>query len=354
MQLTQETLAKYREQAPELVEAVTSGEAELIMRRDPVTDQCVKLDTGWCSIHRDYGDAFLGDACHFYPRITRALGTTVLTTAALSCPKTAHDMLYMSDGLANAPREEIRVPYSLKNYLPAQMTEAAALSVHEAFLAMAADEAANAERCMLRISAVARALELQPATAWPEAVGFYVSIADGRIAAAEHSPQDMFNLVHALQGLVMASPAPRKRLTDIVQTMAEALGMRFEQGGTVQLQPDAMERALAVMARAKEPMQGLQPVLKRYIQAQLSQALFPFSGFGQTLTERVSVIGVRLATVKLALATTADMISPDRVVHVIQVLSRFMDHLADPTLTLRIYQETGWIREARLRALIGS
>jgi hypothetical protein len=115
-----------------------------------------------------------------------------------------------------------------------------------------------------------------------------------------------------------------------------------------------MERALAVMARAKEPMQGLQPVLKRYIQAQLSQALFPFSGFGQTLTERVSVIGVRLATVKLALATTADMISPDRVVHVIQVLSRFMDHLADPTLTLRIYQETGWIREARLRALIGS
>src|ERR1043165_3275808 len=85
MQLTQETLEKYKQEAPELVDAVTSGEAELIMRRDPVTDTCVKFEQGWCSIHRDYGDAFLGDACHFFPRITRALGATILTTATLSC-----------------------------------------------------------------------------------------------------------------------------------------------------------------------------------------------------------------------------------------------------------------------------
>jgi hypothetical protein len=94
-------------------------------------------------------------------------------------------------------------------------------------------------------------------------------------------------------------------------------------------------------------------MLRRYLQAQLAQALFPFSGFGESLTGRITVIGVRYATLKLALATLGEAPAMDEVVAVVQTLSRFMDHLGDPTLSLQIYQETGWVREPRLRALIG-
>jgi len=139
MQLTKETVDKYTREAPELMEAVSTGEAEFIMRRDPVTDYCVKFDAGWCGIHRDYGEDFLGDACHFYPRVTRALGGTIITTAALSCPETARLMLYGDDTLAMGARSEMRTPFSLRNVLPEHLNEDAALAIHQQFLDVAGD-----------------------------------------------------------------------------------------------------------------------------------------------------------------------------------------------------------------------
>jgi len=47
------------------------------------------------------------------------------------------------------------------------------------------------------------------------------------------------------------------------------------------------------------------------------------------------------------------LLTEEELVRVIQGLSRFLDHLADPTLSIKIYQEVGWLREARLRSLIG-
>lgn len=354
MQLTSETFEKYQQEAPELLDVVTSGEAELIMRRDADTDVCVKFDHGWCGIHRDYGDEFLGDACHFFPRITRAFGSTVITSAALSCPEAARQMLYVEDGFAFTSREEIRAPYSLKNYLPPEVPEADALALHEAFLALAADETVSAEQGLLRVSAVARALERQPQQVWHEAMPLYTSMADGRIPAAEGRAEDIFNLLHALYGLVMATPSPRARLTTRIETIAEMLGAQLQSGGGMQLSEDALQRGMRVMARMQEQSPVLQPVLRRYVQAQLSQALFPFAGLGRTLSERITIIGVRFSTVKLALASLlSPMPSEAEVVEVVQIISRFMDHLADPALSMAIYEETGWAREPRLRAIVG-
>ena len=99
----------------------------------------------------------------------------------------------------------------------------------------------------------------------------------------------------------------------------------------------------------------LQPVLRRFLQAQLSQALFPYAGLGETLSERVVIIGVRLATFKLALAAHALQGAPssEEVVRIAYTLARFLDHLADPALSRAMYRETGWTRDARLRGLLG-
>ncbi|MDX2095112.1 MAG: flagellin lysine-N-methylase [Alphaproteobacteria bacterium] len=358
MQLTAETVAKYTSEAPELLAAVSSGESEFIMRRDPATDYCVKFEGGLCSIHRDYGEDFLGDACHFYPRITRALGGTLLTSAALSCPEAARLMLYAEDGeeaFATSERRAVRTPYSLRNVLPEGLDADAALGIHQTFLAVAGDTQFSASYNLMRVSAIARAIEMQPANAWAEAVPLYRAMAESRIPAAEPQPVDIFNLLHALQGLVAASRNPRPALLARIAAMAQALGAQFAENGAIVLAEDAATYALRVLARirAQGNRPEMQAVLRHYVQAQLSQALFPFAGFGGTLSERVTVIGVRLATVRLALATLGEAPDEAAVVEAIYTLSRFMDHLADPTLSLQIYRETGWVRESRLRALIG-
>jgi len=242
MQLSAETVQKFEREAPELLPAVDSGEAEFIMKRDPATDFCVKFDAGWCSIHRDYGPEFLGDACHFYPRVTRALNDTVVTSMALSCPEGARSMLFGDAPFAFTAREEIRTPFTLTNYL-----------------------------------------------------------SDG-------NDPDAAAQAHRLHGWRHVAPA-------------------------------------------------MQPVLTRYLQAQISQALFPYAGLGNSLMERVTVIAIRVATFKMALMAhvvkTGQAPTVDDAVHIAYTLSRFMDHLADATLSMAIYTETGWVREARLRALLG-
>lgn len=353
MQLTRETVAKYEAEAPELLEAVTSGEAEYIMKRDPVTDYCVKFDAGWCGIHRDRGAEFLGDACHFFPRITRRMGDTVLTGIALSCPESARLMLMRDDAFGWQPHPEAREPFSIKQYQPATMSGEDALALHDLFLREAGNPEFTAEMNVMRLQAVVQALALQPEAQWKDAASFYFKIAAGRVPAAEAVATDPFNLVHALHGLVGASKhTARPRLNHTMQTLRDVLGMTID-GAQVHLTADAAQRFLAMAHHWRQ--QDHASLLRRYLQAQVSIAFFPFAGLGMTLAERMTVIGVRFATVKLALMAEAyaqGELTEETIVRVVQSLSRFMDHLADATLSLQIYHEAGWVRDARLRALL--
>ena len=94
------------------------------------------------------------------------------------------------------------------------------------------------------------------------------------------------------------------------------------------------------------------PVLKRWLQAQLAMSGFPFGGFGDTLPERTLTLAIRFVTVRLGLMTTGMPPAPEETLRVVQSLSRFMDHLADPTFSLMAYREAGWEDPARLRALV--
>lgn len=353
MQVTQPTIDKYKAEAPELLDAIVDSPEGVIMKRDPATDYCVKLDQGWCSIHRDYGEAFLGDACNFFPRVTRALGTLVVTTGTLSCPEAARLMLGDDDGLVFTERSELTTPFSLKNYLPPELNEEQAVLLHSAFLEAIRDAAHTPEQCFMRISATARALDMQPVSAWPDAVNLYLMLADGRIPAAEPNAADPFNLLQALYGLFIASHSQHQPLRHAIMRAAEVMGVSFDQSGAMHLAEDALERCLRLLARASEHSDKTHTLLRRYILAQLSQALFPFAGLGNNLTQRITIIGVRVATLKLLLATLPESAGEGEMLGLVQALSRFMDHLGDATLSLRIYEETGWLREPRLRALIG-
>lgn len=362
MQLDDATFAKYQQQAPELLTAVMEEEgAGRVMRRDPATAACVKLEDGWCGIQKKYGDSMLGDACHFYPRVTRSLGEAVVMTASLSCPEIARLSLLGDAPLALDSTWPLdRLPASLRDYLPEGLTSAQALEVHAAFLHAAQDAQASPEQIMHRLASVSRSLERLPPTTWPQAAKVFLSLADGRIPASVPVAENPFNLLHCLGGLIVAShKKPPERLSSIIKSMELALASRFDwQAVTIATSPPSL-------LQYHERLKGWNathaaiyaPMLRRWIAMQLSVALFPFAGSGVTLTERVTVLGVRFAILKLALmclvVEPSDARPPAELfVFATQSLSRFLDHLGDPAFLLSVCAETGWDREEKMRGLV--
>ena len=359
MQVGSAMVEKYKQEAPELLEAVTSGEAEHIMKRDAVTDYCVKYEGGWCGIHKTRGTAFLGDACHFYPRITRALGDANIMSATLSCPEVVRQVLSNESAFELHDTVTDRLPESIKNYLPGGMNEAEALSVHKAFVDAALNSTVPFERSFSRIASVSRSLENLPVASWAAAVPFYLEHSDSRLPSPESKPEDPFNLLHTLCGLIAASKkTERPRLMQTIADMETALHATLDWNNVaIILKPSSADASHSLNEKYKSSGALLiQDVLRKWLAAELSMSLYPLSGFGETLSQRITTLGVRCAILKLALMacfTHNDMIRPDDCVRIIQSLSRFLDHLADPTLMLNICAETGWNREARLRGLIG-
>lgn len=360
MQLTHETIDLYKTKAPELMDVVaTGGEAEFVMKRDPATDYCVKFDNGWCGIHRDYGDNFLGDACHFFPRVTRALQDEAVMTVAPSCPEAARLMLSMDAPFARSARDDARVPFSIKRYGVDGLGQAQMLALHDVFMG-AVDTGASAAETIASIAHVAARLEHQPPAQWPGAAEFYMKQAPQNLAAPEVNIVDSIYTINALQGLVKAARASnRPRLMAVMDEMARAVGATLD-WETVQVNPSAETQACIgdmLAAWHGHYIHVLDGVLRRYLQMQLSLNFFPFAGLGETIIQRAQIIAVRFATVQQALMSYClvheDAPSEAEQVRIIQSLSRFMDHLADATLSLAIYNEVGWTRESRLNSLLG-
>ncbi len=361
MQVDALTRDLYQKEAPELLDAVTTGEVELIMKRDPNTDYCVKFDNGLCGVHASKGSKFLGDACHFYPRITRSMGDEVHMSAALSCPEITRLALY-SDGAAAfeyVPVAAERVPESLKNYKPEGVEAPAALETMKALQQMVLNASTSA-RAMAMVVNVAQSLKIIDPKSWAQAVPIYIKIAEGRLPAPEADAMDDYRLVNVLVGLIVAAKKTnRPRLEEVVTRMEQALAIKIDRQtlGMVAVKGELTAHEALQVRWQKQAAAALDGTLKRWLAAQLSMASFPFAGFGGDVLERAIILAVRFATVKMALKAEMDEKgtppAPAKVVEVVQSLARFTDHLADPTFSMMAYTEVGWNKENRLRALVG-
>ena len=364
MQVDAGTIDLWTKEQPELLDVVESGEDKWVMKRSCENDFCIKFDNGLCSIHKSLGDKFLGDACNFFPRIIRKVGDTNVMTGSLSCPEIARLALFDNDNpFAYEPSEVGRLPNSMKTYEVAGIGSDEMLQIHQAFVD-AVDDEATPERIISRLSTVARSLEMLDKSSWLAAIDFYMKNADARLPEPEQNVGDAFNLLQALTGLISAArKSKRKNLQAIIKMMESALGARviYADDGTVKsikTSDDSYVKWLA-MEKSWQDDWGvkLNPVMLRWIKSQLATSLFPFSGLGDSLSDKITILGVRFATAKLALVSLCSKNSgvPDNeeIIFVLQGLARFMDHLADPELSLKIYDETGWVKESRLRSLVG-
>ncbi len=360
MQVDAKTVELYAKSAPELLDAITGEGDDCIMKRDATTDLCVKYENRLCGIQKKYGAGFLSDACNNYPRMTRTLGNSNIVTGALSCPEIARLALFGTDAFAWKDGAGDRIPLSSINCLPEGMNEAQAFAIHSAFIDKALQENQSASRSLMHIYCVAESLEKIPASSWPDAVPFYLEQAENRLPPLEKQESDAFLLLQALCGLIAAAKkGQHKRLMQNVRMMETALHVTIQWDNlAIAHLPDSLYAAAALEAEWKISWQSqYEPVLRRYLAAQMSLSLFPFGGLGDTFTERMSIIAVRFATIRLALMSACKISSTlpteEDCVRIIQTLSRFLDHLGGATLSLTIYKQAGWLERKRLRALVG-
>lgn len=275
-------------------------------------------------------------------------------TATPSCPQVVRLMLSLEDAFADVETTTDRLPQSLKNYAPEGMSHEAALAVHRAFLNVALDESIAPEAALARISNVARRVSMLDPNTLDQSVLLYLRLAASGIPAQENHPADAFNLLHALCGLIVASHKPvSPRLARTITDMEAALHAKLDwEKVQIGLAGDSGEALAKIISNWDQNHYA--HALRRYLAMQLSLGLFPFAGLGNDAAERITIIGVRFATIKLALASAHALygrLSEEEMVRVIQSLSRFLDHLGSATYSLVIYHETGWTKEARLLGL---
>lgn len=360
MQVDAATVGRYEKEAPHLLEAVTGSGNECLMKRDALTDHCVKYENGLCGIHKQYGTDFLGDACHFYPRMTRGIGSTRVMTGALSCPEVVRLSLFDEGAFAWQDATSDRLPYTLIDYLPDGLSTEQVFSIHDAFVAKALSKEHSAARNLMHIFCVAESLQNLPVKAWPDAVPFYLEHAESRLPVAVPADSDPFFLLQALCGIIAAAKkGQQERLMQNVRVMEAALHVTIQWDNlAIAHLPDSMHMAKSLEDDWNNTWSArLDDVLRRYLASQIVLALFPFSGFGDTLSNRAAIIAVRFATIRLALMsacrTTGAIPAAEHITRIVQPLSRLLDHLAGADFSLSIYKETGWLNCDRLRALVG-
>ncbi len=321
-------LALYRAEAPELLATVDLGEG--IMKKDAPGGQCNQLCAGLCAIQNTRGSDFLGDSCHFYPRVVHAIGGRQLMVGSTSCPEMLRLIL---DEAAPFRREEVvlpRMPGVRRDILPAGVTPDTMLLAMDSYMQLA-----------------------ENATQSPEAImeSIIDTACDG-MEAGTAKPSSAPVIYYALALTEAFSTAPRRGpLAMVMHVMEQQLGCQFDRADrTLQFAPDAANRLTQLQARVVDGA-----ILRCWIQAQLAMTAFPFGGLsGLSLFERTALLVQRFVTMRLALLCHAETgLDKAAAIRVIQVLSRFMDHLADAKLTQMIFRDLGWTSPAQLHQLVG-
>ncbi len=346
MQLDDATFAAYK--GTELENAVAYDNQIRVMKRDPETDYCVKFTDGICAIHKEQGPTMLGDACNFYPRVTRSFGSETIVTASLSCPEIARLSLFTpAAGFTEIETE--RLPSHLNNYQDAELTPEQCLKIHTTFLD-ACTSTDKPELVMARIYSTALSLSRIAKKDWPDASGFFLKTADARLPKAIIDSADKYKLLQIFAAVMHATGKKRsERLVEAINHTENTLGydinwnnlelsLRAERSN-----PESRTPSMDCFANARND-----EVLKNYIASQLSFTSFPFAGLGENPVEKAKLMTFKFALTKILIT---GLTNEAEIIQSIQACARIIDHIASPQLIFNLMEQFGWNNEGRIIGL---
>lgn len=321
-----------------------------VMKRDPETDFCVKFTDGICSIHATKGEDYLGDACNFYPRVTRQIGEEKIMTGTLSCPEIARLMIFENDNEGYVSRETSRFPEALRDYGINELSTDNTLKAHQAFLdACKTDDLPKT--ILSRIYSASQSLEMLDKTGWHEAAPFMIKMADSKIPPAQNDRADNYKILQIFAGIIHATgKKKRERLLETIAFMQKACGVEVD-WQTLVLNPTDPSALDHHVEKWRKNSNQFEDVMRKFLAAQISFTTFPFAGLGETLTDKTKMIIFRFALTRLALMGLGEF-NEEKIALIIQSISRVMDHIADPVLTLKLMEDSGWVTDGKIHGLI--
>lgn len=337
MQLDDATYAAYK--GKDLENAVAYDNQTRVMKRDPNTDYCVKFTNGICSIHKDYGAAMLGDACNFYPRVTRTFESQIVMTATLSCPEITRLALFEENADYFTEIETERLPSHLNDYNDAELTAEQLLKIHSVFLnASHADE--PADKIMARIYSVSSSISRIAKKDWPDATGFFMKTSDMRLAEPVSEEADIYKVLQIFAAVFHATKKKMNpRLIEVLINVENKLGIKIDwETLGINFQEDHQEQELVAD----------DAILRKYISAQLSFGTFPFAGLGENPIGKAKLLAYKFALTKIMISGLTE---PAEIIQTIQSAARVIDHIASPELIFNLMGQFGWNTEGRIMGL---
>ncbi|MBM3617727.1 MAG: hypothetical protein FJX23_04200 [Alphaproteobacteria bacterium] len=323
-------------------------------------DKCVKLEGGLCGIQKKYGADYLSDTCYHYPRSFRQFGEHLVMHAALSCPEVARGALFGEDAFALTHQPApARPPKELYDFLLKGMDADEAIHINQMVLDAVLNPVHTPERHMARLLGLSETLEELEPMHWLSATHFYLNNPDKPLPAPVHHPDDPVNLFRALHRMLVSDRNQyQKRIYATLRDMEAALEIRVHWGDAT---VSDVSRAPAAWVRMQESWaqhgKALAPLLHRWLAAEVTHMVFPFTGMSVSPKTRAAVLALHFATVRLALMAACHVkggvIDEAQQLRIIQSISRTVDHTIEQTPFFRAYNQPDWHHENRLRALIG-
>lgn len=339
MKIDSKTKETYQNKAPELLESVDLASSTL--KIDPITKFCVKLQKGKCGIHQDYGEEFLGDACYLYPRIIRKIDNNYLMTGALSCPETIRMVLFTKDPYIEVDGEITRTPSNMQDFDADYFTVKEFTDIFKTNL--------SGDEILAKIIIFAGSLNHLPKHHWLQASKALLTTIDARLYQTSNDKNNNYKLITAFITILKAAGlAFDPKYLNLLQAFETVFNIKIN---TPEQLVDICDARNINLQNSK-----LDHILKRYLEAQIHLNLYPFLGLGANPLEKIEIIAVKYALVKLFLQVEIYLnknIVEENIINIILLISRLLDHLEDPKLSLLIYADFGWNNEKNLLGLVG-
>jgi hypothetical protein len=163
---------------------------------------------------------------------------------------------------------------------------------------------------------------------------------------------DYYKLLQIFSGIIHATRKKHNsRLTETLLEMQKAIGVEINWENLAMKAADAGALDWTISKWRKNSALH-DDLLKKFVQSQLSFSSFPFAGIGNNIIEKTKLLIFRFAITKLALMSLPEDADEATIIRSIQSISRILDHLGDATLTLNLFEESGWNNDARICGLI--
>jgi hypothetical protein len=260
-------------------------------------------------------------------------------SATLSCPEAARLFLATPHPLTY---EEVPTPERLPTRLATPLHTPQEQALHEACIGVVCNKAHAPSEALVVLIAQAAHWQHCPPDTW--------EMNDTTLPIAEGKHSDPIALTYALTMLAhRGDMPPRPRLLAVLAQMQEAMAISIDADSySLSTRADTPAR-LRVLDMA--PTEATHPWLRDWLAHQLHSVAFPYGGLHRAnVWERITLIAVRFATLRLALACAPEM----KAVDVVQPLARLVDHQADHAPALQLARDAGWSTPERLIGLVSA